>query len=148
MSTASSPPSDTSATQPSESALAAVARLEAGMADLKVPEPMARAEGVLLKAGLVLPLVGLGLIIVAWWMTSGTLDVGEQVPMVMSGGLLGLALIMVGLGLFLRYSLTRLFRFWLARVMVEQQAQTQLVVDALARVEAAVRDQGSSSPRK
>lgn len=128
-----------SASKPSTSAPAS--RLEAGVADLKVPEPMSQAEGLLLKLGLVLPVVGIVLIVVAWWMTSGTLDVGEQVPMVMSGGVLGLGLILIGLGLFLRYSLTRLFRFWLARVMAEQQAQTQLVVQALDRVEAAIRSQ-------
>lgn len=128
-------------------AISAAERLEAGVADLTVPEPMARVEGVLLKLGLALPVVGLILIGAGWWMTSGTLDVGEQIPMVMSAGVLGLGLILVGLGLFLRYSLTRLFRFWLARLMVEQQAQTTLVVDALARVEAAIRDRDGSSPQ-
>jgi hypothetical protein len=38
--------------------------------------------------------------------------------------------------LFLRFSLARLLRFWLARLVVEQQAQTDRVVDALARIEA------------
>ena len=60
--------------------------------------------------------------------------------MVLSGGLIGLSLVLAGIGLFLRYSLTRLFRFWLARLLVEHQTQTDRIVEALAGVEAAVRE--------
>lgn len=114
-------------------------RLEAGVADLHVPEPKADAEALLLKLGLALPVVGVVLILLAWWNAAGTAYVADQMPMLISGGLLGLALIIVGLGLFLRFSLGRILRFWLARLVVEQQAQTDRIVDALAKVEAAAR---------
>jgi len=114
-------------------------RLEAGVADLHVPEPKADAEALLLKLGLALPLLGVVLILVAWWNAAGTKYVADQMPMLISGGLFGLALIIVGLGLFLRFSLARLLRFWLARLVVEQQAQTDRIVEALERVEAAAR---------
>jgi hypothetical protein len=114
-------------------------RLEAGVADLHVPEPKADAEALLLKLGLALPVVGVVLILLAWWNAAGTAFVADQMPMLISGGLLGLALIIVGLGLFLRFSLGRILRFWLARLVVEQQAQTDRIVDALAKVEAAAR---------
>ena len=45
-------------------------------------------------------------------------------------------LAIIGVGLFIRFSLARLLRFWLARMVVEQQAQTDRVVEALARIEA------------
>ena len=115
------------------------ARLEAGVADLHVPEPKADAEALLLKLGLALPVVGVVLIVLAWWNAAGTAYVADQMPMLISGGLLGLALIIVGLGLFLRFSLARILRFWLARLVVEQQAQTDRIVEALAKVEAAAR---------
>jgi hypothetical protein len=115
------------------------ARLEAGVADLHVPDPKADTEALLLKLGLALPAVGVVLIVLAWWNAAGTAYVADQMPMVISGGLLGLALIVVGLGLFLRFSLGRILRFWLARLVVEQQAQTDRIVEALSKVEAAAR---------
>ena len=115
-------------------------RLEAGVQSLSVPEPLAEAEGLLLKAGVLMPIIGLVLVMVGWWQASGTAYVAEQVPSLISGGLLGLGFVMVGLGLFLRYSLTRMFRFWLARIIVEQQAQTDRVVTALDNIETAIRE--------
>ncbi len=119
----------------------AAERLEAGMAEVHVPEPSADTEALLLKLGIGLPLVGVVLILAAWWQAAGTKYVADQMPMLISGGLFGLALIIVGLGLFLRFSLSRLLRFWLARLLVEEQAQTDRLIEALDRVEVAVRDQ-------
>ena len=115
-------------------------RLEAGVQALTVPEPMAEAESLLLKISVGLPLVGIALVMIGWWQASGTAIVAEQVPSLISGGLLGLGLVTVGVGLFVRFSLTRMFRFWLARLMVEQQAQTDRVVAALDGVETAIRE--------
>lgn len=112
-------------------------RLEAGVADVHVPEPSADSEALLLKVGFALPIVGVVLILVAWWQASGSKFVADQIPMLISGGILGLALIIVGLGLFIRFSLARLLRFWLARLVVEQQAQTDRLVDAVGQVRGA-----------
>ena len=121
-------------------------RLESGVADLHVPEPSADTEALLLKLGVGLPVVGVVLILLGWWNASGSKYVADQVPMLISGGILGLGLAVVGLGLFLRFSLGRIMRFWLARFVVEQQAQTDRVVEALARVELAVRDATTDAP--
>lgn len=118
----------------------ASARLEAGVQALTVPEPLAEAETLLLKSGAVLPVIGLALMIAAWWSASDTPYVADQIPMLISGGLVGLGLLLVGIGLFLRYSLTRLFRFWLARVIVEQQTQNERVLAALDGIETAIRE--------
>ncbi len=115
-------------------------RLDIGVQELTVPEPLAEAESLLLKIGVALPVVGIGLMLVAWWNASDSAFVADQIPMLISGGLVGLGLLVIGLGLFLRYSLTRLFRFWLARVMVEQQVQTDRVVSALDGIETAIRE--------
>ncbi|MBA3280941.1 MAG: hypothetical protein H0U29_01795 [Acidimicrobiia bacterium] len=112
-------------------------RLEAGVADVHVPEPSADSEALLLKVGFALPIVGVVLILVAWWQAAGSKFVADQIPMLISGGILGLALIIVGLGLFIRFSLARLLRFWLARLVVEQQAQTDRLVDAVGQVSGA-----------
>ncbi|MGN6692576.1 MAG: hypothetical protein ACTHN0_00215 [Aquihabitans sp.] len=111
-------------------------RLELGVEDLHVPEPSADAEGVLLKVGLALPIIGVILIVIAYWNASGSKYVADQVPMLISGGILGIGLAIIGVGLFIRFSLARLLRFWLARMVVAQQTQTDRVVEALGRIEA------------
>lgn len=117
----------------------AASELAAGVAELHVPEPSADAEALLLKVGVALPLIGIVLIVIAYWNASGSAYVADQVPMLLSGGILGLGLAVVGVGLFIRFSLARLLRFWLARLVVEQQAQTDRVVEALSRVEDVLR---------
>lgn len=121
-------------------------RLQAGVGDLHVPDPSADSESLLLKVGFALPLVGLVLIGLAWYRSAGTKYVADQVPMLISGGILGLGLILVGLGLFLRFSLARLVRFGLAHRVVDQQAQTERLIDALAKVESAIRDATTDQP--
>lgn len=119
-----------------QTAPTAADRLTEGIDELHVPEPSADAESVLLKLGVALPILGLVLILVAYWNAAGSKYVADQIPMLLSGGILGIGLAILGLGLFLRFSLARLLRFWLARLIVEQQEQTDRVVDALARIEA------------
>lgn len=123
----------------------AVQQLSSGVSDLRVPEPKADREALLLKVGYGLAVLGALLILLAWFGASGTRDVGEQVPYLISGGLLGLALVIAGTGLVMRYSLARLFRFWLARLLYEHQAQTDRTVDALGRIEALM-SQGQGGP--
>lgn len=115
------------------------ARLQAGARELTVPEPLAEAESMLLKVGLALPVLGLILIGVAWYSASDTPYVADQIPYLISGGVVGLALVLIGIGLFVRYSLTRLFRFWLARMLIEHQTQTDRIVEAIDNLETAIR---------
>jgi len=111
-------------------------RLEAGVSGLRVPEPKADREAMLLMGGFALAGVGLLAIALGWWGASGTRDLTSQIPYLISGGLIGLALVVGGVGLVLRFSLARLFRFWLARLLAEHQVQTDRTVDALGRIEA------------
>jgi hypothetical protein len=121
-------------------------RLESGIQGISVPEPSADTEALLLKFGIGLPILGVIMIVLAYWQASGSKYVADQIPMLISGGLLGLALIMVGLGLFLRFSLARMNRFWLARMVVEQQASADRIVEALTQVETAIRDVTTDQP--
>ena len=47
---------------------------------------------------------------------------------------------LTGFGLFLRFSVSRLLRFGLARLVHEHQAQTDRIVEALSALEAAIRE--------
>lgn len=118
----------------------AIDDLEAGIGEVHVPEPSADAEALLLKLGVGLPVLGVILILIAYWNASGSKYVADQVPMLISGGILGIGLAVVGVGLFIRFSLARLLRFWLARLVLEQQAQTDRVVEALERIERSLGD--------
>lgn len=111
-------------------------RLEAGIGGVRVPEPRADRETLLLRAGFLLVVVGIVAVFVGYVGASGTRDVSEQVPYLISGGLLGLASVTLGTGLVMRYSLARLFRYWLARLLAEHGLQTDRTVDALGRIEA------------
>jgi hypothetical protein len=115
------------------------------IADVRVPERLAASEARLRTAGLVLPLVGLALIGVAWFQASGTAFVSEQIPYLISGAVAGLGIVVIGVGLYVRFSLASLLRFWLARLNAEHQAQTDRVVDALGRVEAAIHASSSEA---
>jgi len=105
------------------------------IADMRVRPPEDSAERVWLIAGLVLPLLGLGAIVLGWWGASGSAYPADQLPYVISGGLLGVGLIVAGAALFVRYSMTRYMRFWLLRVIYEERAQTDRTVETLERVE-------------
>jgi hypothetical protein len=110
---------------------------------LRPPEDS--SERTWLIAGLVLPVLGLIAIVLAWWGASGTPYPAEQLPYLISGGVVGLGLIIAGAALFVRYSMTRYLRFWLVRLIYEDRTQTDRTVDALERIEALLRT--SARPR-
>ena len=112
----------------------------AGLADrvdqIHVPEPNADRERLMLIVGGVLVGVGIVAVLIGYYGASGTTNVYEQVPYALSGGALGLGLIVLGCALITRFSLARLFRFWLARTLHEHQVQTDRTLEALGRIEA------------
>ena len=109
--------------------------LESDVQNIHVPEPTADREALLLRAGAAITAIGVALIGAAWYRASGTPYVADQIPMLISGGVLGLAFVLIGAGLWVRFSLARLLRVWLARDLLEQQVQTDRIVEALARLE-------------
>ena len=125
---------------------ARAADLRNRIADVPVPERLVASEARLRTAGLILPLVGLALVGVGWFQASGTAFVSEQIPYLISGALFGLGVVVIGVGLYVRFSLAALLRFWLARLNAEHQAQTDRVVDALGRIEAAIQAQPRGRP--
>jgi hypothetical protein len=109
------------------------------IAGMRIRPPEDRTERTWLIAGIVLPLLGLLAIGIGWWGASGRAYPAEQLPYVISGGLLGVGLIVAGAALFVRYSMTRYLRFWLLRMIYEERSQTDRTVEALDRVERLLR---------
>jgi hypothetical protein len=101
------------------------------VAGLNVGGPSMASERSMLVIGVVLVVIGIALVFGGWWGASGEGTVAAQFPYLLSGGVLGLALVIAGSVLFARYSMARFLRFWLIRLVYEQQAQTDRIVDAL-----------------
>jgi hypothetical protein len=118
----------------------AVEGFSARVAQMHVPEPKADREALLLRLGVAMVVLGAILVLAGYWGASGTAVIAEQIPYAISGGAGGLALIVTGCALVVRFSLARLLRFWLARLVYEHQVQTDRTIEALGRIEAAVKD--------
>jgi hypothetical protein len=119
-----------------------------GVQALRVAQPTAaRLERRLYWAGILLPVAGLIVIWLGWWGASGTKFVYQEIPYLISGGIVGVALVFIGAALFARYSVARLLRFWLARVIADHQTQTDRVVEALAALTEAVQGQAPVAER-
>ncbi len=100
--------------------------------DMKVRDPATGRDRVFLRVGIALMAVGLGVAIAAYFMSHGTSNPLTQNDAVVLA-IAGLTSAVVGGALFLRYSLASFMRFWLARFIYEQQAQTDRVVEKLGR---------------
>lgn len=130
--------------QPTQGAEDRLEEFQAELARLRVRRTSPTTEQRLLLAGIVLMPLGLLLVLVGYAGASGTTDFSSQVPYLLSGGVLGLGLTIVGAALFLRYSLGRYLRFWLLRLIYEEHAGAELQVEAIDRLGA--RLAGASTP--
>jgi hypothetical protein len=111
-----------------------VERFVAGVQDLRVPNQTDVAERRLYWLGILLPIGGLVAIWLGWWGASGTKYVYQEIPYLISGGIFGVALVLMGAALFARYSVARLVRLWLARSVADRQRETDRLVEAIDRL--------------
>jgi hypothetical protein len=110
---------------------------------LQIPSQTVRRERRLFAAGIVIVLAGFAAIGLGWYGASGTKYVYQEIPYVVSGGIF-VALVVLGAALFARYSAARLLRFWLARIVADQQLQTDRVVQAIAALTEVITTQKAS----
>jgi hypothetical protein len=87
---------------------------------LKIKDPNANRESALLKLGVVIMLVGVIVAIVSYFVSHNTNSSLEQND-ALTIGLIGVAVTVLGAAMFLRYSFGAFMRFWLARLIFEQQ---------------------------
>ncbi len=98
------------------------------IADMKVRDPSTGRDRVWLRVGIAFMVIGLGIVIGAYFMSHGTNNPLEQNDaLVLSIG--GLTAAVVGGAIFVRYSIASFMRFWLARFVYEQPAQTDRNLD-------------------
>jgi hypothetical protein len=107
----------------------------------RLPRPATRTteaerllqQGLSLLGSLLMPL-GLLVIGLGWYGAAHTPYSFEQVAYVISGGILGLAITILGGFLF--------FGSWLARIAHQQRQQTELLAGELSRLSAVLAEQG------
>ena len=88
-------------------------------------------ERILLVLGGILAPLGLVLVLVGWNGAAHTPNAFEQVPYLISGGLFGLGLVFLGSFFY--------FAHWITELVKEHRAQSAAVVEAITRLEDALR---------
>ena len=111
------------------------ARFRDDVADMRLRDPKAGRERLWLFVGVALMVIGIGLAVIAYFQSSGAdAAYNTEGPATqrdaLAIGLIGIASAVVGAALFLRYSLAQFLRFWLARLIYEQQAATDRIVES------------------
>jgi hypothetical protein len=107
-----------------------VEQFKAEIADMRLRDPSTGRDAQLLRVGVVGMVAGLVITIAAYFGSHGSTGAAQQDYIVVA--LIGVALSVVGAALFLRYSVAQFLRFWLARLIYEQQAQTDRIVGTAA----------------
>jgi hypothetical protein len=103
----------------------------AEIAGLKTGAAKADRERWGLILGVVLLLGGLVSAIAGGFQASGAEDAGDQWAFIATGSLIGLACVLVGVALFVRYSLAKFLRFWLVRLIHEHRTETDRLIAAI-----------------
>jgi hypothetical protein len=102
---------------------ARVEQFKAEIAEMKVRDPSRGRDELLGRAGVVLMVLGLALGVVAYFLSHGTSNALQQRDAIVLA-LIGVSACVVGAALYVRNTLTGFLRFWLARLVYEQKAQT------------------------
>ena len=111
-----------------------VQRLRASLANVRARGNRMPVERVMAFIGAALIAVGIPLIILGWYGAAHTPYTFEQIPYMISGGLLGLALTVLG-GLFY-------FAYWMTRQIHETRRQSDQTEQVFRRIEAMMSSNG------
>ncbi len=125
---------------------ARIEQFKSEVGELKLRGSSSEGERRLLVLGVLLGVVGIGLAILgAVQVFSAGDSPADQRAYIAQGSLMGIALIVAGAALFVRYSLARYMRFWLIRMTYESRANTDRLVDAIERA-AGIADEPTGGP--
>lgn len=100
---------------------------------MKLRASGAESETRLLVVGVLMAVAGLALAVYGGIQVSADSNEFNQRAFMATGSFIGLALLIGGSALFVRYSLARYLRFWLIRLVHESRANTDRIVDAIDR---------------
>jgi hypothetical protein len=112
-----------------------VEQFKTEVAGMGIKDPALARDRMLLRLGVVGMAAGVLITLIAYIAdrgipsTSATAGLEQGDYQIIA--LIGIAVAVVGAALFLRYSIAQFLRFWLARLIYEQQAATDRTVDAI-----------------
>jgi uncharacterized membrane protein YidH (DUF202 family) len=110
-----------------------VAQFRAEIAEMRLKDPKAARDRTWAVVGAVLMVAGIVVAVAGYLSSTGassaynTEGPAQQRDAIVLA-LVGVSVTVLGAALFLRYSLAQFLRFWLARLIYEQQAQTDRIV--------------------
>ena len=107
-----------------------VDQFKSEISDMKLKTGNSSKEGGLQALGVLLMVAGIAVAIGSYISSTGAEKAGDQYEL-LSLGLGAVCISLMGVALFLRYSLAKFLRFWLLRQMYEGQSHIDQVVDAL-----------------
>lgn len=114
-------------------------RLADQVGELRTSRLLDNDRWMLVVGGLLLPL-GVLLVLLGWWGASHTVFVFEQVPYLLSGGVLGLALVVAGGFVY--------FGYWLTLLVRENRTGRAELTAVLTRVERLLEEGSAAAPRR
>ena len=103
-------------------------QFRAEIARLGVHDPATGRDRLLLRLGVVAMVAGVAIAVAAYFGSHGTTNALSQRDYLIVA-VIGLTVSVVGSAVFVRYSLAQFLRFWLARLIYEQQSQTDRIID-------------------
>ena len=109
-----------------------VGQLREAVGGLRTRAARRGLDSYLFIAGAVLVPLGILVVLLGWYGAAHTGFLFEQIPYLISGGMLGLALVTVGAFAY--------FAYWMTRLYQQQQAQTDRTVEVLERLEQRMED--------
>jgi hypothetical protein len=127
---AAAAPSASAVSQRDDRFAEGVRTLRVGGASLRLEERILMVLG-----GIIAPL-GLIVVLLGWWGASHTPYVFEQLPYLISGGLLGIGLVFLGAFFY--------FTHWITQLVKEHRVQSVAIIEALQRLQDEVSRQGAN----
>jgi hypothetical protein len=100
------------------------------IADMRLRDPATSRDRLLLRGGVALMIIGVGIAIGAYFGSHTTTNPLLQRDMIITS-IIGLSVTVAGGAVFVRYSIAQFLRFWLARLSYEQQHQTDRLIEKL-----------------
>lgn len=108
-----------------------IAGFQAEIESMKVKATNGANESKLLVLGVVAGVAGLVLAVYGGIMVQNDANEFNQRAFMATGSFIGIALLIAGAALFVRYSMARYMRFWLIRLVHESRANTDRIVRAI-----------------
>jgi len=110
-----------------------VAEFTAEIESMKLKAGGADGEKRLLLLGILAVGAGIVLAVIGGVQVVNAETLMDQQAYLATGAFLGIALMVAGAALFVRYSLARYLRFWMVRLVFESRANADRIVDAIER---------------